>query len=538
MTGFSKKNVRVQLERIMTSPEFVSGRKLGQFLSYVVVETLNGNREKLTQYAIAVEALGYSKAFDPTTIPNVRVLARRLRRALEQYYRNHGTGDPIRIEIPKGGYHPIFISNQNIPQDAESALKPKGSIPATIELKAALPDGPSIAILQFEYLGNQPENAFLASGITEEIVIAMTRFPDFLVIGPLNRDIIQQMHLSPRDIGQKYNARFVLDGTVRFRGQSLRISAKLSDTLSGYQLWGQALDYDIETASVDQLENEIVGRIVAEIADNFGVITRTLAEEVLSHHDESVSDYEAVLRFHHHNRTPTEKSMTEAIAALEKMVQRAPKNDLAIALLADLVGVPYYAGYVDDTTSLERAETLARKALALNPNSQQAHYAMAQVHYQRFDKAQCLIEIEQVLKLNPNNANYLGISAVFLMGLGQRERSLELMRKTMRLNPHHPGWYHFVPFLYHYYHGEYETALFDAKKLNTPDYFWDPLIRTAALGQLNRQAEAKKARSELLALVPDFERRGRSLIQRMVYLEEHTEMLLDGLHKAGMRELA
>ena len=69
---------------------------------------------------------------------------------------------------------------------------------------------------------------------------------------------------------------------------------------------------------------------------------------------------------------------------------------------------------------------------------------------------------------------------------------------------------------------------------NTPDYFWDPLIRTAALGQLNRQAEAKKAGSKLLALVPDFERRGRSLIQRMVYLEEHTEMLLDGLRKAGL----
>jgi hypothetical protein len=74
------------------------------------------------------------------------------------------------------------------------------------------------------------------------------------------------------------------------------------------------------------------------------------------------------------------------------------------------------------------------------------------------------------------------------------ERSLALMRKAMRLNPHHPGWYYVVPFLYHYYHGEYETALFDAKRFNTHDYFWDPLTRTAVLGQLNRQAEAKKSR--------------------------------------------
>ena len=115
--------------------------------------------------------------------------------------------------------------------------------------------------------------------------------------------------------------------------------AKLTDTINGYQLWGQSLDCDIETTSVDQIENEIVGRVVAEIADNFGVIPRKLAEEVLSPHDESLSDYEAVLRFHRYNRTLTEKSMTDAIEALEKIVQRAPKNDLAIALLADLVGV-------------------------------------------------------------------------------------------------------------------------------------------------------------------------------------------------------
>ena len=107
----------------------------------------------------------------------------------------------------------------------------------------------------------------------------------------------------------------------------------------------------------------------------------------------------------------------------------------------------------------------------------------------------------------------------------------------MRLNPHHPGWYHVVPFFYHYYQGEYETALLAAKAFNMPDFFWDSLIRTAVLGMLGRHTKAKKAGSELLKLVPDFESRGRSLIQRMVYLEEHTEMLLKGLYKAGVKVL-
>ena len=63
---------------------------------------------------------------------------------------------------------------------------------------------------------------------------------------------------------------------------------------------------------------------------------------------------------------------------------------------------------------------------------------------------------------------------------------------------------------------------------------WGLLIRAAVLGQLERQTEAKTAVDELLALVPDFLRRGRSLIQRVAYLDEHVEMLFDGLGKAGL----
>ena len=123
------------------------------------------------------------------------------------------------------------------------------------------------------------------------------------------------------------------------------------------------------------------------------------------------------------------------------------------------------------------------------------------------------------------------------MGIGQREEGLAFIDKAMRWNPHHPGWYHLVPFLYHYYRGAYLTALADANGFNTPGFFWDPLIRPAVLGQLGYHEEAKKVRNELLALVPDFERRGRSLIHRMVYSEENTKMLLDGLQKARLEVL-
>ena len=118
--------------------------------------------------------------------------------------------------------------------------------------------------------------------------------------------------------------------------------------------------------------------------------------------------------------------------------------------------------------------------------------------------------------------------------VGERERGLRIMTKAMRLNPHHPGWYYLVPFLYYYLKGENSAALLEANRFNTPSFFWDPLIRVAVLGQLDRQEEADLALDELMALVPDFRVRGHSLIRRMLFLDEHVDMLVEGLNKAGL----
>ena len=534
MPGIPPDKIEAQLKRILVSPTFMTGKKVSQFLRYVVKQALNGQPAIIKQYTIAVEALGYETDFDPSTNPTVRVVARRLRRSLHEYYSEQGIEDPIHIDIPKGSYVPVITLNHDNPQDTESACESQFSIPATIKQQDAVQDGPSIAILPFEYLGYEPEYAYIASGITEEVVIALTRFQEFFVVGPLNRDIIRQNHLEPRDIGQEYSVRFLLDGTVRMRGGTLHLTAKLTDTLNGRKFWGQTHDHDIERTSIDQLEHEIVGQVVATIADNYGVIPRTMAKEVLSHHHDSLSDYEAIMRYHHHCRTLTEKSLTEAIEAMEKVVQRDPDHDLAMALLGDLITGPYWLGYTDSQYDLGRATELGKRALALNPNSQPAHLTMAIIYYFRLQKELYLEEIEQVLNLNPNNAHYLAVSALFMMGIGQKEEGLALIGKAMHLNPHHVGWYFLDPFLYHYYQGEYEAALLEANRFNTPEYFWDPLIRTAVLGCLGSKEEAERAGVELLALVPDFKIRGQSLIQRMVYSEENTEMLLDGLHKAGL----
>ncbi len=102
VTNIPPDRVRDHLKRILASPEFSAGKRFSQFLRYVVEQSLNGQSNSIKQYTIAVDALGYGVDFDPLSNPAIRILARRLRRALDHYYNAHGIEDSIRIDIPKG----------------------------------------------------------------------------------------------------------------------------------------------------------------------------------------------------------------------------------------------------------------------------------------------------------------------------------------------------------------------------------------------------------------------------------------------------
>ena len=345
MTDIYSEEAQKQLKRILASPAFASASRLSQFLRYVTEQSIDNHQDRIKQYAIAVEALGCSDDFDPQKNPMVRIIAQRLRRALLDYYSSEGANDPIRIDIPKGTYAPVFALNRGSIRQAESASGTVGSLSLMPKMQAEASEGPSLAVLPLNYLGNESEFTFYANGITEEIIIALTRFQEFFVVGPLDRDIINQRHMDPIAIGQEYSVRFLLDGTIRLRGESLRLTIKLTDTRNGRKVWGQTHDHDIEQTSIDQIDQEIVGQIVTTIADNFGVIPRTIAKEELSHQWCSLSDYSAILRFHHHVRVLHETSLIEATQALEQVVKRDPDHDLALALLGDLISGPYWLGY-------------------------------------------------------------------------------------------------------------------------------------------------------------------------------------------------
>src|SRR3984957_797678 len=100
--------VRQQLRRILASKAFRQADRLQSFLSFIVKEVMAGRSDKLKEFLIGVEVFGKESSFDPRMDPLVRVQARRLRTRLDRYYREEGQNDEILIELPKGGYEPVF----------------------------------------------------------------------------------------------------------------------------------------------------------------------------------------------------------------------------------------------------------------------------------------------------------------------------------------------------------------------------------------------------------------------------------------------
>ena len=527
--------IQAQLQRILSGPRFLSSPQLCSFLSFVVEETLAGRAQRIKQYTIAVKAFGRNPDFNPEADPIVRIEARRLRRALDRYYREQGVGDPIRIAIPVGAYVPAFGPNQ--PQADDSTRETPALPLAKMEPAMTLPRGPSILVLPLDVLTHDQEQSYFADGLTEQLAVALMVYPDFLIIGPLSRDRLKSIGPTGVDaMGQRYGARFVLHGSLRKGGDSVRIMVNLIDVVTRGTLWAKTFDGNLNAADLFEFEDAVASEVASTLADNFGIIPRTLARQALEKRTDSLEAYDAILRWSHYFTALTEEAWNAAYEALEHAVQADPNYALTHAMLADMYGTRYHLRGGDEGV-LEQMQGLVGRALELDPRCQLAHQLKAMVHFFRGRRDLFLDEAEWTVELNPNNSNIIASCGLFVAIVGEWEHGLALLEKAMRLNPHYPGWYHLGPFLNLYRKGAYGESLQEAMRINLPSLYLDPLGRAAALGQLGRLKEAATALDELERMLPKTGIGLPELMRRTLFSDDNVEMLLDGLHKVGWEPL-
>jgi tetratricopeptide (TPR) repeat protein len=337
-----------------------------------------------------------------------------------------------------------------------------------------------------------------------------------------------------RTLGAELGARYVVEGSIRKQGTAIRVSARLIDTESGAQLWAETYDRDLEVSNIFAVQDDVASRIVATVADSYGVLVNSMTSLAEQKDDVDLTPAEWQFQYFAYRQQITPANH----AALKKRLEAALKRDQRRAeiwsCLAQMYVDAYAFGFQADPNDLDRALDAARRGVEFDRTNQFGLVSLAQTYFFRQDLAAFRPAAERAMALNPLNTDALGILGLLIVHTGEFERGGAIVRRAMELNPDHAGWMHFGPIWEHFHKGEYERALDHANQVDIPGLFWPYLVVASTCGHLGRHAEAAAAVRDLLALDPEFAEHARSNIASWHFASGLLEPLLDGLRKAGL----
>ena len=398
----------------------------------------------------------------------------------------------------------------------------------------AMPTGPKIAVLPFDDHG-ATESDYFAEGLGEDIITALSRFPNLMVFARNTTFQYAGSNVSAQTLRQELGADFVLEGSVRRGEGRLRVSAQLTDAETSAQVWAESFDRELSGAGVFEVQDEITSTIVATLADSYGEISRVTFNKSQRKGPDDLQSYECVAAAHAYYRTALSPPMhLEVRDCLEGAVENDPEYADAWAWLAAMYRDETAFGFNVRPRARERAVEAARRAIAIDPENQEAHVVLAHMYFYANDVDAFLVEAEKTLALNPNSPDGLAAIGTYLAHVGQWERGAALVRKATHLDPKFPGWFHFVFGHEQFTRGNYEAALGEYQELNLPDFFWTQVFLAATYAHLGRGEDAESALKHLLDLYPNFGEHVQEEFVKWNWRDEDVARVTEGLRKAGL----
>jgi serine/threonine-protein kinase len=404
----AEKAIRQQLERILSSATFQQVERLKRFISFIVTEAAAGRSDELKEYVVGVQVFGKEHSFDPRTDPIVRVQARRLRARLSRYYHDEGQHDELIIELPKGGYAPVFKR-----RDARPAPRPT--------LSAALASRNTVAVFPFADHSEGGTLEYFCAGLTQELIYRLTRLKGFRVI-----DVDADKTDAPPGAGM------ALRGSVRRSDDTVRVTIHLVDTATGSYLWSESINAPLRdsVAAQDAIATAVVDGLQPDRLRRGEAAWGQKPIENLAAHNLSVQG-----RYHLNQRT--EEGLVKAVEFFEKAIVEDPQYAEAHSGLSDAYGLLAHYGVRGPADVWARAASSAATAVLLDGNSAEARTSLAHVKStQDWDWRSAEREFQRAIALDPRYAtahHWYGISC--LVPMGRLDDALEQMMLAQSLDP-------------------------------------------------------------------------------------------------------
>jgi TolB-like protein len=553
--------IRAQLSRILASPEFPHTGRGAAFLTYATEEALAGRAPRLKGYSIAIEVFKRSDSFTQDD-PVVRIEAGRLRRALERYYLVAGQDDPIRIDIPKGGYAPSFTwacpPSTGVSDGAGAPLagvKLGRWLPSRWTVLAGLvaavgaavltygmtdrtrdpqvPDEPTLVIAPFADLGDGPQAQRYTIGLTEELLTVLPRFKEIKVFGrETSKSLAPEVEAGK--VRDDLGARYLLAGGVRVAGSQLRVTARLVDTSNSEILWSQTYDDDLSTRELFTIQSDVANKVATTVAQPYGIIARAVTANPPP---DDLGVYECTLRFYAYRAELGPKMHGSTRNCLESAAARYPTYATAWAMLSIV--------YLDEDrfrfnpkprspTPMERALTSARRAVELEPGNTRALQALMTALFFNRQLPEALDVGEQALATNPNDTEFLGEFGTRVAMSGQWQRGAALLDQALAFDPGGAGYYHGTRALAAYMLNDTDKAVSLIRRADLQKF---PLFHVVAAGiyaDAGMMEDAKREADIFMTMRPDYIRNiVKENKNRNIQPRDNARMIAS-LRKAGL----
>ncbi|MBF9030995.1 tetratricopeptide repeat protein [Rhodobacterales bacterium HKCCE3408] len=401
--------------------------------------------------------------------------------------------------------------------------------PAAPTLPPRTMDKPSIAVLPFTNMSGDPEQEYFSDGISEDIIMGLSRLRWFFVIARNSSFAYKGQALDVRQIGRELGVDYLLEGSVRKSGQRVRISCQLLDAGTGNHLWSERYDRDL--TDVFALQDEITENVVAAIEPELVAAEGHRAERRSA---EDLQAWDMVARALPHFWRFTAESSAEAIIILQTAVDRFPDYAPANSMLSFARLFSAYVGW--SAVDRKEAESLAFHAMQVDEQDPWAHVAAGFLAMTDRRTEDSLRHYRRALELNPNFAAAIGFVGFTLALDGRCDEAFDCFQRATRMNPKEAFTnIFFAPYGAAYYlAGDYDEAIRwgrQAVQLR-PGHMGGYRILAASLAQAGRLDEAREVMATLQRLQPEI---SVAWIREYVpYTDRVIDKFLEGMRKAGL----
>ena len=377
--------------------------------------------------------------------------------------------------LPHGVVRAEFVERVARLLTGEPALPVATPVPAQSSAPAAGAargdDGFWVAVLPFAHGGTDAGIVALADGLSEGIVTGMSRFSYLRVVARGATLRYASMAVDTRSVSRELGARYLMEGSVRQAGNKVRIAVQLVDANSGANLWAETYDRPFDPAAVFDLQDELVPRIVATVADMHGILPRSMSAALRTRDPAQLSPYEAVLRSFAYSERVTADELATARHGVELAVRNAPDYADAWAMLAWLCLQDHAQGFGIHADSLALGLAAARRAVEAAPSNHLAHAGLAQAFYFRKEFESFRNAAERAVALNSMDGYSIAFLGELLTYTGDWKRGLELAGRAKQLNPHHPGWYWYADVYHAHRQRDFRGAIACLLRANMPGHW-------------------------------------------------------------------